>query len=110
MSICQRPQPWNPADATDSIRAIAKGNYKLHQKRHSSERLKERGLFISDLLYVLKNGFVYEDAAPSTREGFYKYCIECSTPNTNQRSLKVVVIPCINPAQLKIITIMWVDE
>src|SRR5271157_4423824 len=105
MSVSQKPQPWSPADATDSIRAIARGNFDLHWKRHSKERLIQRGLFVSDLLYVLKNGFVFENAVQSTREGFYKYCIEYSTPNTNQRSLKVVVIPCINPPQLKIVTI-----
>lgn len=110
MSISQRPQPWNPADATDSIRAIARGNFTLHRKRHSEQRLKDRGLFVSDLLYVLKNGFVFDEAIPSTREGYYKYCIEYSTPNTNQRSLRVVVIPCINPLSLKVVTIMWVDE
>jgi hypothetical protein len=110
MAISRKPQPWSPADATESIRTIARGNFRLIRKKHAIDRLQERGLFIGDALYVLKNGFVFEEAQSSSREGCFKYCMECSTPNSNQRSLKVVTIPGLVPPQLKIITVMWVDE
>ncbi len=79
-------------------------------KEHAKERLKERGLTTGDALYVMKNGFVYERPQELTRKGCYKYSIECSTPNSNQRNLRVVVIPGCDPLILKIITVMWVDE
>lgn len=110
MPISQRPQPWSPADATQSIREIARGKYIFDITGHCKRRLAERNLIISDLLYVLKNGFVYDDPVPSTQTGLYKYCIEYSTPNTNQRSLRVVVVPGLSPLELKAVSIMWVDE
>jgi hypothetical protein len=110
MRIMQKPQPWAPADATTNIRAIARCNVQLTYKEHAKQRLGERGLTTGDALYVLKNGFVYEPAQNSTRNGCYKYSIECTTPNSNQRSLRVVVIPGLDPRMLKIITVMWVDE
>ncbi|NTA84902.1 DUF4258 domain-containing protein [Agrobacterium tumefaciens] len=70
----------------------------------------ERGLIISDVLYVLKNGFVYQTATPSTREGYYKYAIECRCPNGGNRSVRVVVIPEKEGCFLKIATVMWVDD
>jgi len=106
----QKPQPWSPADATSNIRAIARGQFRLTFKGHAAERLKERGLNTGDVLYLMKNGFVYEQAQPSTRKNCFKYLMECRTPNSNQRSLRVVVIPGIAPHELKIITVMWVDE
>ena len=106
----QKPQPWGPADATSNIRTIARGQFTLTYQEHAKERLKERGLTTGDVLYVLKNGFVYDQAQPSTRDNCFKYSIEYSTPNSNQRSLRVVAIPGISPLELKIITVMWVDE
>jgi hypothetical protein len=106
----QKAQPWRPADATSNINAIARGNVQLTYKEHAVMRLKERALTTGDALHVMKNGFVYESAQESTRKGCYKYSIECTTPNSNQRSLRVVVIPGIDPRILKIITVMWVDE
>ncbi len=54
-----KPQPWSPADATDEIRALAKRpDLKITYTLHAKDRLAERGLFIGDILYVLKNGFV----------------------------------------------------
>ena len=108
--IDKPPQPWKPADATDTIRKIARGNFDLLQGIHDDERLSERGLIASDLVYVLKNGFVYDEPKPSSREGLYKYEIECPTPNSNGRSLRVVVIPCCANNSIRIITIMWRDE
>lgn len=65
---------------------------------------------MSDLLFVLKNGFVYEDAQPSTLPDFYKYRVEGQSPNSGSRYLRVVAIPDEKSCQLKVITIMWRDE
>jgi hypothetical protein len=54
-------EPWSPADATTAIRKLA-----LHERftitlaHHAQQRRAERDLNMGDLLYVLKNGFLYE--------------------------------------------------
>lgn len=82
----------------------------ISYKKHAQERLAERGLIVSDVLYVLKNGFVYLECEPSTRPGYNKYCMECRSPNSGGRSVRVVVIPDKKRCELKIISVMWVDE
>lgn len=104
------PQPWKPAHATRYIREIASGDPDLHLGIHTPEQLEERSLIMGDLLYVLKNGFVYDDPEPSTRPGFFKYRVESSTPNTNGRSVRVVVIPSYVDQSFKTVTIMWRDD
>lgn len=65
---------------------------------------------MSDLIYVLKTGLVYEDPEPSTVQGLYKYKVEGRSPNSGSRFLRVVVVPDEPSCQLKAITIMWRDE
>jgi hypothetical protein len=72
--------------------------------------MADRSLTIGDVLYILKNGFVHAEAEPATTYGFFKYLMECSTPNTNNRSVRIVVIPSPSKQEVKIITVMWVDE
>ncbi|MCJ8509519.1 DUF4258 domain-containing protein [Rhizobium lemnae] len=103
--------PWTTQEATDNIRRIARSplltiSYKLHAK----DRLAERNLLMSDVLYALKNGFVYEKAVPATRSGYYRYRVECRTPNSGSRAIGVVVIPENSGYYLKIVTVMWIDE
>ena len=105
-----QPQPWKPSDATDIIRGIAKGEFALHLTEHARAQMKERDLATGDVLHVLKRGFVYEDAQSSTRAGYYKYKIDCKTPNSGARIVRVVVLPCLTPSELKAITVMWRDE
>lgn len=76
---------------------------------HVLEQLSDRDLLISDLLYVLKNGFVYAEAQPSTKQTLFKYRMESQSPNSGNRELRVVVIPDPSRCWLKIVTIMWVD-
>ncbi|WP_446737899.1 DUF4258 domain-containing protein [Rhizobium sp. CFBP 13726] len=78
-------------------------------KRHATERLGERNLVVSDVLYALKNGFVYIDAEAATRPGYFKYRMECRTPNSGSRSIGVIVIPEHSGYCLKVITVMWID-
>jgi hypothetical protein len=106
-----KPQPWSPADATHAIRKLGsdarlKSSYTLH----FLERLTERGLIIGDALYVLRHGFVYDPAESSTQPNLYRYRIETKTPNSNNRSVRIVVIPDSARCWIKFVTAMWVDE
>jgi hypothetical protein len=90
-----KPQPWSQKDATDNIRAIAAHkSLSLTYTLHAKAQMAERDLIIGEINYVLKHGFVHTDAQPSTRENLYKYRIECRSPNYNNRTVRIVVIPC----------------
>ncbi len=103
-------QPWSPRVATERIRAKARSEgVNLCITRHVKEQMSDRCLIVGDTLYLLENGFVYEKARPSTRKGFFKYRMECQTPNSGRRSVAVVVIPYPSNV-LKIVTVMWADE
>jgi hypothetical protein len=103
--------PWNKSEATEAIRKMAKSErLGLIYKLHARERLSERNLIMSDVLFVLKNGFVHNDAVKSTREGYHKYAIECRSPNSGGREVRVIAIPDLETCKLKIVTVMWVDE
>lgn len=106
-----KKQPWTPADATRVINEIAKNRTcDLAFTRHAKERMSARGLIMSDLLFVLKNGFVYVEGQESTVDGFFKYQVESQSPNSGSRVLKVVAIPDYKSCGLKIVTVMWRDE
>lgn len=68
-----------------------------------------RDLLVGDVLHVLRRGFVYEDPEPSTRPGFFKYRVEATTPSSDGRTVRVVVIPN-GHRDLKLVTVMWRDE
>ena len=102
-------KPWKPADATRRIREKSAKGLNLIFTRHVKDRMRERSLLVSDVLHVLANGTVYENAEPATRGGLFKYQIECPTPNSNRRSVRLVVIPSPTDATVKVITIVWVD-
>ena len=103
--------PWTPAQATDRIRGISRDrSLTLTYKLHARERLSERNLVVSDVLYALKNGFVYNEAIPATRPGLFRYRVECRTPNSGSRSVGVVVIPNNSGCYIKVVTVMWIDE
>jgi hypothetical protein len=104
-------QPWAPAKASIRINEIARNKHcDFSYTKHAKERLDERGLIASDVLYVLKNGHVYTEPEASTLEGFYKYKMECQSPNSGARFVRVVVVPDGKSCQIKMITIMWRDE
>jgi hypothetical protein len=104
------PQPWKPAAATNLINTLARGEYELIVTNHARSQLSERQLLVGDAMYVLKNGHVYIEPETSTRKGFFKYRIESASPNSNSRTVRVVVIPSCCEKILKIITVMWRDE
>ena len=110
VSRLAQQQPWSPGDATDNIREIAASNFALSRTGHAKERMRDRGLTMGDLLHVLKHGFVYEEAQISTRKKCFKYCIDGATPNSEGRAVRLVVVPCADPLEIKIVTVMWKDE
>jgi transcriptional regulator with XRE-family HTH domain len=105
-----KEQPWKPADATDCLRAIAKADYEITLTDHALEQMEMRDLLTGDVTHILKHGMVYDASEPATRPGYHKYKMECSTPNSGARSVRIVVIPSVKPLAIKVVTIMWVDE
>ena len=106
----ERVRAWSQAEATREIRKIARSvGLNLSYTMHARVRLQERGFLIGDLLYVLKNGHVLTPPRPSTRAGYNKYKMQCASPNSNDRSVGVVVIPDRVGCLLKIVTVMWID-
>lgn len=104
------PGKWSTGKATQEINACARGaGLTLSWAAHVKVRLRERGLLMGDALHVLRRGFVLEEPQPATREGFFKYLVEATTPNSEGRTVTVVVIPD-GDAHLKLVTIMWKDE
>jgi len=69
-----------------------------------------RDLILGDVLHVLRPGFVYAEGQPSTRSGFFKYAMECRTPNSGSRTVRVIVIPAPQGCSAKLVTVMWADE
>jgi hypothetical protein len=111
LPLVQRPQPWKPADATGEIRRLARcDELKLTYRQHARDQMLERDLYMSDVLHVLKNGFVYQEGKKSTRDNIFKYRIECTTPNSNGREVGVVVCPDGPGCWVKVLTVMWIDE
>jgi len=82
----------------------------LAYKVHAMQRLAERGLLTGDVLFVLKHGFVHGEASPATRPDYFRYEMESRTPNSEGRTVRVVVIPDHANLTCKIVTVMWVDE
>lgn len=74
-----------------------------------TEDLKVCGLSMGDVLHVLKRGFVLEEPERSTRRGFFKYQIEATTPNSEGRTITLVVIPD-GSCELNIKRLLWRDE
>lgn len=104
-------KPWAPDKATREIQAIARSKaLTLSYKLHAKERIAELGLTTSDVLFVLKNGFVYEEPEPATRSEYNRYKIESLSPNSGRRKVGLVVIPDKAGSLIKIVTVMWIDE
>lgn len=106
-----KKQPWSPADATACINLLAKrGIAGLHYTDHCKERMEQRGIVIRDILYVLKTGFVYEDPEAASREGFYKYKVEGDSLSCEGRTLRIIAIVDERKEEIKIVTVMFIDE
>jgi len=111
MAINTEVQPWPPGRATDQVREMAlQDEFDIYYTRHSKDQMADRNLLMGDVLHILKNGFIYEEPEAATREGCYKYQMECDTPNSGNRSVRIVIIPDAINSSVKVITVMWIDE
>ncbi len=109
--MAAKDQPWKPAVATKHINAIAREKQvSIAITIHAKERMHERNLLMSDQLFVLRNGHVYEEPQASTVVGLCKYSVESQSPNSGARFLRVVAVPDTQSCQIKVMTIMWRDE
>ena len=99
----------DPAAATRFIRGLYGPSLGLRYTRHARDRMIERGLIVSDVLHVIRHGFVYERGEQSTRDDLHKYQMECVTPNSNGRTVRLVLIPS-SSGWIKVVTVMWVDQ
>lgn len=106
---CSYDQPLGPREATELLRRIGNSDPALSWTKHAKERLRERGFLIGDVLHVLKHVFVYEAGEPATQPGCFKYKMECNTPNSEGRIVRIVVIPSTANG-VKLVSIMWADE
>ena len=103
------PKPLSPAKATHQLREYgASLDLDLYLTDHAKEQMELRDLLMGDVLHVLKYGFVHNDGVPTTRPGHSKYEMECTTPNSGNRSIRIIVIPSQSCA-VKILTVMWAD-
>jgi hypothetical protein len=106
-----KQQPWGTGDATETIRQIARSSgFRITYTGHAKEQMQERDLIVSDVIYILKNGFVYDEAQTSTQLGLFKYVIESRSPNSGNRSVRIVTIPDPQNCWIKIVTVMWADK
>jgi len=76
---------------------------------HAKQRLMERDLLVRDLIHLLKTGFVYDDPEPAMQPDHFKYCMEGTTPNSDGRTVRAVVIPS-GGSEIQTVTVMWRDE
>jgi len=103
-------EPLTPAEATNHInKAIAAENCSVHVTGHCKDQMADRDITMGDVKHVLRRGYVYDPGVPATRPGFFKYRIEGTSPNSNGRTVRVVVIPS-EGCDLKLVTVMWADE
>ena len=104
-------EPLSAGRATEAIREIAQSDeFGIYLTRHARERMQQRGLILDDLLHVLKRGFVYKDGEPSARGGDFKYEMECRTPNSGAREVRVIVIPSTERKEATVVSVMWADR
>jgi hypothetical protein len=102
-------EPLEPPAATRFIRGLCGPSLDLRYTKHARERMLIRGLIVGDVLHVIKHGFVYEKGEPSTRSGLFRYQMECVTPNSQGRTVRLILIPSPN-CSIKVVTVMWADE
>jgi hypothetical protein len=107
MNASAKPLP--PGKAAEFIKAKLGPDLDIKLTKHAKDKMSERGLVMRDILYVMKFGNIFEEGEPSSQLGLFKYKMECSTPNSGGRTVRVVLIPSASNV-VKIVTVMWVDE
>jgi len=101
----------SPSKATREFNKLARDPLcDLSKSPHAEDRLEERTILTSDLLCLLRKGFIYELAEASTQKNLWKYKIEGVTPNSNRRTIIAIIIPDFKTKHIKIVTCYWKDE
>ena len=96
-------KPLTPIEATNKIREIASCSSNVAITIHTEERMEERGFSMRDLLELLRNGYVDEEAQYNSETQEYKYKI---TRTIDTRTAAAITL-IINNNRLLVITIMW---
>ena len=89
-----------------------RGIERIAWTEHARQRLEERGIIMSDVLYLLRHDFELLRIDDTTRsdEGLFKYKIAGYTPNSNNKRICLVIIPSLKTYSVKIVTVMWEKE
>lgn len=103
------PEPLKPAQATKYIQGKVCDELELALTKHAKEQLQNRDLVQADIFHILRFGYVHDAGQATNIPGIFKYRMECTTPNSGNRIVRIVVIPSMG-AYVKIITVMWADE
>ena len=104
-------QELSPGKATQQINRLSKKDFfTLSKTTHAEENLTKHEMLSGDLLYLLRNGFIYDAPEQATQPKLWKYIIESATPNSGGRTLCAVIIPDIEKNHIKIETCYWKDK
>ena len=104
----RKPGYFTPGQATEHIRSKVCPELSICWTKHAKKQMVDRDLLMGDVLHVLKNGFVYDEGEAATGARYFRYRMECTTPNSGGRTVIIIVIPALS-CELKIVTVMWKD-
>ena len=96
-------RPLTPVEATNKIREIARNSENVMVTTHTIERMEERDFSMRDLLELLRNGYVDEDAQYNAEKQEYKYKIARVVDTRTAAAITVI----IDDQKVLVITIMW---
>ncbi len=102
---------WSPKEAEERIHAYVETSpdFTLSYMVHAGDRMRERGITTSDIMYVLKNGYIDEEPQKEDRPGHFKYKMCGRSPNTGSREICLIVIPDPDKPTIEVVTVMWKD-
>lgn len=96
-------KPLTPEEATNKIREIATDSANVSVTMHTQERMEERDFTMRDLLELLRNGYVDDEAQYNAEKNEYKYKIARVIDSRTAAAITVI----LDNQRLLIITIMW---
>ena len=103
-------QSLTPSVATEKIRTLASDdNANWWTTDHYKKQLNERDTISSDIKHLLRAGYVYKEGTESTVPGLWKCQLEGQTPNSNNRTIVVVIISDFSDRSIKFVTVFWRD-
>lgn len=100
------PKPTND-QLTRLIRERCKDTGNIWWSNHAREQMEERGIFVQDVLRVLRIGIITNPPKLSD-EGEWE--VKLDFRRRGEREQGVVTVVCDGSNELGIITVMWNDE